>query len=118
MQPSEVLDRAKSVTGSDKATAEALGVSPQRLSDWRAGTRPFPLVSQAKACELAGMTESEQQRYVWEVIRARMGKPIGAALGGAGWIGSTGVGFALLVASLGERAATMYKPFRAQRGKC
>jgi hypothetical protein len=75
MQASELLDRAKSHTGTDRATADALGVASQQLSDWRNRRKPFPLTMQVRVCELAGMTESEQQRYAWEVLRERMGKP-------------------------------------------
>ena len=109
MQAPELLDRAREHTGSDKATADALSVSSQQLSDWRNGRKPFPITMQARVCELARMTEGEQMRYVWEVVRARMGKPTGAVLGAVAWIGFTAVVCARLVASLGD-AALMYKP--------
>ncbi len=110
MQVAELLDRAKVHTGSDKGTADALDVRFQRVSNWRHGREPCPITVQAKVCALAGMTEGEQMRYVWEVVRARMGKPIGEALGGVAWIASTVAVFAQLAASLGSSSAAMYKP--------
>lgn len=108
MQVAELLDRAKVHTGSDKATAAALEVSAQRLSDWRNGSRPMPITMQVRACDAARMNEGEQMRYVWEVVRERVGKGLhGAALGAAVLIASTAEGFALLAASRGD-LATMY----------
>ncbi len=77
----------------------------------------MPLTQQARLCELAGLTEGEQMRYVWEVVRARMGKPIAEASGAAGLIACTVVGYALLVVSHGETAA-LYRQHRAHRAPC
>lgn len=74
MQVAKLLDRAKTITGSDKATADLLGVRFQKISTWRHERESCPLAVQANLCALAGMTEGEQMRYVWEVVRARMGK--------------------------------------------
>ncbi len=116
MQVPELLDRAKSVTGSDSETARQIGVTPQRINDFRHGRVPMAITVQAKTCEIAGMTEGEQMRYVWEVVRARMGKRTGAALGAVAWIAFTVAGFAQLAASLGS--ATMYRPTRDKTREC
>jgi hypothetical protein len=53
MQVAELLDRAKSHTGSDGATGRAVGVSPQRVSDWRHKREPMPMRVVIQLCEIA-----------------------------------------------------------------
>jgi DNA-binding transcriptional regulator YdaS (Cro superfamily) len=108
MELREVIEAAATRLGSQRAVAAALDINETHLSNYKQGKTPCSLTRQAQICELAGMTEGEQMRYVWEVVRARMGKPTGAALGVVAWIASTIGVFAQLAESLGS--ATMYKP--------
>lgn len=115
MQVSELLDRAKKHTGSDAETARLLDVSAARVYEWRADRRPCPITVQASICGIAGMTEGEQMRFIWEVVRGRMGKPTGEALGVVAWIGFMAADFAQHAVSRGSAAATMYKALTTDR---
>lgn len=107
MQVPALLDRAKKHTGSDSLTARALGVSAQRVSDWRHGTRPMPAEVQDKACALACLSDAEIAAHVFE--RAGVTRPRWTSVASvAGFVGSLGTGVALFVAHFGS--ATMYRP--------
>lgn len=51
---STLLDLARRKTGSDAATARALGVPRQQVSDWRNARQNFPDKYIAKTCQIAG----------------------------------------------------------------
>ena len=51
----DLLDRAKAHTGSDNATAEAIGTTRQAISNWRHGHKPCPIEDQALLADLAGI---------------------------------------------------------------
>jgi DNA-binding transcriptional regulator YdaS (Cro superfamily) len=74
MQLGFLLDRAKKCTGSDSATAKALDVSPQRVSDWRNETRPCPAEVQVRICLLAELSDKEIAAHVIERAKACAGK--------------------------------------------
>lgn len=59
MELAKLLDSAKKVTGSDKATADALGVPFQRISDWRNGHRPAQPEDVALIASVAGVSATE-----------------------------------------------------------
>lgn len=61
-----LIDRAKSETGSDAATARALGVHPPKVSDWRHGRVPCPATVQDKLCILACLNDAEIAAHVAE----------------------------------------------------
>jgi DNA-binding transcriptional regulator YdaS (Cro superfamily) len=65
-----LFDRAKRQTGSDGLTARVLGVTSNRVSEWRNGHRPCPAEVQDKLCVIARLSDSEIARHV--IQRARM----------------------------------------------
>lgn len=90
---SDLVARAAGQVGTNKALAEMLGVSPQRLNDWKHGHVPCPLHRQAQIAELAGVDAKE---WVWSQICRQLGRAAAAvllALGlGLAAIGAHGVG--------------------------
>lgn len=73
----EVIQAAADRAGSSKALAEMLGVSPQRVNDWKHGHRPCPIHSQAQIAELAGIDAKE---WVWKQICRQLGRATAAVL--------------------------------------
>lgn len=71
-----LFDRAKRHTGSDGQTARALGVDPNRVSEWRNGHRPCPARVQDKLCVFARLSDKEIARHV--VQRAGLTRRAGA----------------------------------------
>jgi DNA-binding transcriptional regulator YdaS (Cro superfamily) len=69
MQVAELLDRAKLRTGSDGATARAVGVSAQRISDWRHKRQPIPARIVLQIGELAEFTPEDMVRAMKAVAR-------------------------------------------------
>jgi len=51
----QLIDRAKAKTGSDYATAKALGVSRMTVSNWRHGKKPCSAPDVALLAEVAGL---------------------------------------------------------------
>lgn len=103
------IDQAASTAGSNRALAEMLGVSPQRLNEWKHGHRPCPLHNQARIAELAGVDPKE---WVWREICRQLGRATAAVLltlaASLAAFGAPGVGG---VQSLARRlkCATMYR---------
>jgi len=64
MDLTRLFDRAKRRTGSDGQTARALGVDPNRVSEWRNGHRPCPAKVQDKLCVIARLSDKEIARLV------------------------------------------------------
>lgn len=64
MNLGRLFDRAKRHTGSDGLTAKTLGVTANRVSEWRNGHRPCPAEVQDKLCVIAGLSDSEIARHV------------------------------------------------------
>lgn len=67
MQVGSLLDRAKVATSSDAATARELGVSSQRISDWRNGRVSCPLHVQIKLCSIGQLSTAEAWEHMREV---------------------------------------------------
>jgi hypothetical protein len=55
----KLLDAAKNVTGSDYKTAQAIGTSRMKISDWRAGRQPAPPEDHALIAAVAGLDAEE-----------------------------------------------------------
>ena len=55
----ELMDRAKSIAGSDYALAKQLGVSRMKISNWRHGHAPCPVEDQALIASVAGLDPAE-----------------------------------------------------------
>jgi len=64
MNVARLFDRARRLTGSDGLTARTLGVSPNRVSEWRNGHRPCPAEVQDKLCVIARLSDNEIARHV------------------------------------------------------
>ena len=116
MQVAELFERAKSATGSHTATAEALGVKPQRLNDWKSGYRPCPAEVQDRLLVLSQATDAEIAAHVVE--RAGMSRKAERMAGfiEAGFAGLLATVAAAGAALLGghpgiaSAIATMYTP--------
>ncbi len=108
MQVAELLDRAKGRTGSDGLTAKALGATPQRLSQWRHGSRPCPAEVQDRLCVLGELTDAEIAGHVIE--RAGLARKKTTAGFAAGFAGSLATGVAAYAEHLGRalESAAMY----------
>ena len=62
MQPAilgELIERAATECGNKTALAEQLGVSPQRINDWRTGYQPCPPEEVALIADIAGLPAEE-----------------------------------------------------------
>lgn len=70
-----LLDSAKAIAKSDYKVAKAIGTTPQRLSDWRAGRVPCPPEFQALLASIAGFDPQQT------AIRALVERHEGTALG-------------------------------------
>lgn len=55
MQAPELIETAKKATGSDAATAKALGVTYQEVSNWRHGRRTCPPDMRARMAAMCGL---------------------------------------------------------------
>ena len=54
-----VIEQAAAKEGSGANLAKALGVNPQRVTEWKNGHRPCPIHTQAQIAELAGIDAKE-----------------------------------------------------------
>ena len=86
----QLLDKAKEQTGSDYATAKALEVSRQRISDWRNGHQSC---SPEDVAQLAGLAGLEAEKWLARAVIAkyegtakgdRLYKALGKALAATG----------------------------------
>jgi hypothetical protein len=107
MQVLELLDRAAAKTGSDSATARALGpkVTPQRVNDWRHGRRGCTWNYQFRLCQIAELSPGETLRHLEELAgKAATSTAVGVlvmlSFGSFGTVPPAG--------SHGDRTATMY----------
>lgn len=121
MQAAHLLDRAKSATGSDGLTAKRLGVSAQRISDWRSERRPLPLDVQIKLCQIAELSLAEAWSHLTSqpgLLIQKIGRSAAAIVLLLG--GSLAIGFAPSAAHAGGRDgnATMYRTSRRQPEFC
>lgn len=78
MQVHELLDATKTITKSDSATARRLGVTPQIVSDWRAGTRTCTAEDRALLADIAGVDPFPE--IAAAMLERWDGKPKGEAL--------------------------------------
>jgi hypothetical protein len=72
MNLARLFDRAKRHTGSDGLTAKTLGVTANRLSEWRNAHRPCPAEVQDKLCVIGKLSDNEIARHV--IQRARLSR--------------------------------------------
>jgi plasmid maintenance system antidote protein VapI len=77
MQLQQLIEQAAANAGTATALAKQLGVSPQRITEWKNGHRPCPLHSQAQIAELAGIDPKE---WVWGQICKQLGRVASAAV--------------------------------------
>lgn len=78
MQICELLDYAASITGSDYKTAKALQITPQIVSDWRAGRRTCTAEDRALLADVAGV--DPMLEIAEALIERCAGKPKGERL--------------------------------------
>jgi hypothetical protein len=70
MNVTELLDRAKSLTGSDSRTARAIEAHSQQVCDWRHGRARCPLAAQIKLAALLGDDpRGITDTYITETLR-------------------------------------------------
>ncbi|MDO8713143.1 MAG: helix-turn-helix transcriptional regulator [Polynucleobacter sp.] len=74
----QLLDKAKAITGSDYATAKAIGVARQHLSNWRNGSRECSPEDVAQLAEVAGL-EAEKW-FIRATLKKHEGTPKGDRL--------------------------------------
>jgi transcriptional regulator with XRE-family HTH domain len=74
----ELLDKAAAATGSDYKTAKALGITPQRLSDWRHGRQNPQPEDKALLASLAG--DDPTQALVRAILEKHADTPRGERL--------------------------------------
>lgn len=73
----DLITQAATRTGDQKHLATALGVTPQRITEWKNGHRPCPLATQARIAELAG---EDPKEWVWQAVCRQMGRATAAVL--------------------------------------
>lgn len=106
MQPEildELIERAAKECGTKTALAEKMGISAQRLNDWRTGYRPCPPEQVAILADIAGLVAEEwlvratlyhaREKPYYQRLEQAVGK----------WLPRTGAAAltCLLIASLG-----------------
>lgn len=70
MQPAELLDSVKQVTGSDGKTARTLGIAPNVISEWRRGKRSCTIETRIKLAALAGIDPRDVlEPYIEETLK-------------------------------------------------
>lgn len=74
---STLIGQAAKTAGNQGKLAGLLGVSAQRITDWKTGTRPCPLHIQAHIAELAG---EDAKEWVWRDICRQLGRAAAAVL--------------------------------------
>lgn len=77
MSLSELIQAAAQASGGQAALAKALGVSPNRVTDWKTGVRTCPLHVQAQIANLAG---EDAKEWVWSAVCRQMGRATAAVL--------------------------------------
>lgn len=83
MEARDLIDKAASRLGTCAAVARAVGVTPQRLHEWKQGHRTCPADRVDQLAELAGLSMEQRVRAVWEAVRKGAGKAVALALLGA-----------------------------------
>lgn len=111
----QLIERATEEAGSQKALAMHLGVSPNRVTDWKTGVRECPPEKVALIADAAKLPAD--QWLARAVLWRNAGKPdegrLRQALGK--WSRATGGALVLLVGmAVGELAthSTMYRPVK------
>lgn len=79
----ELMDRARSIAGSDYKLAKQIGVTPQTLSNWRHGEKPCPAADVALIAEVAGLDPQEwlSRATLWKYQGTAKGDKLHKALG-------------------------------------
>ena len=70
MQVKSLIERASQHVGSQNKLAEALGVKPPKVSNWKTGDLACPIETQAELCELAALPEAEAKDHIWRAVIA------------------------------------------------
>ena len=105
----DLIDKAKSIAGSDAALARTLGVVPQRIANWRNGSAGCSLEDQALLAAAAGL--DPLQELARAAVRKHEGTGKGDRLMGALGKGLLATGGALV--SAGANAAVIFSSIPA-----
>lgn len=106
MQIDYLLDRAKTVTGSDAETARRIGVGPNHLSDFRHGREKCPWKKHLALCDVAGLSPSETVQHMQDVAGIATGK---LAAGVVGFSLLAVLGVADTAGRIFDALSTMYR---------
>ncbi|MEO8059068.1 MAG: hypothetical protein ABI671_12135 [Burkholderiales bacterium] len=106
MQIKTLIDMAAKVAGSQTLLGIALGVSANRITDWKTGVIGCPLKIHVRLCDVAGLDDHETREHLREAARvptpkARAGALASIALVVAGVVVSA-------AAFMSDAIATMY----------
>lgn len=102
-----LIDKAKSITGSDAATARLVGVVPQRMANWRNGSATCSPEDQALIAAAAGL--NAEQVALRAMVMKHEGTPKGdrlmkvlgkALLATGGALGSAGASAAAIFSTI------------------
>ena len=105
MELKTLIDRAAGVVGNQTRLAQLVGVSPNRVSDWKQGVRPCPMETQVALCDIAGLDDHAAREH----LRAAASVPPPKRKAGAlASIALVAVASAASAAAFIERCATMY----------
>lgn len=110
----DLIDKAAKIAGSDYRLAKQIGVSPQRMSDWRAGRQSPGVEYRALMANIAGldvdqvMRDALLEKHANTPLGERLLSVLGNVVHGVGAITLTSVSAACFVmAALGDRCTEL-----------
>lgn len=110
----ELIDRAKSIAGSDYKLAKMIGVPQSRLSNWRHGADTIPPADVALIAEVAGLDpvawamKAMVSKYQGTPKGDRLMHAVGKALRATGAaLGSSGASAAVIYLTAGSGALAL-----------
>lgn len=119
----QLLDKAKEITGSDSKTARAIHVTPQALNNWRNNRQPITPADVALLAEVVGMEPSDWlakatvERYQGtpkgEALARALGKALlvtGATIVSSGANAAEGVGYLIRCIERLTMTTSRHKP--------
>jgi len=74
----DLIDKAAKIAGSDYRLAKQIGVSPQRMSDWRAGRQSPGVEYRALMADIAGLDVDQVMREA--LLEKHANTPLGERL--------------------------------------
>lgn len=111
-QLNELIDRAKAIAGSDYALSKSIGVSRQRISNWRHGHVPCPVEDQALIAAAAGLDPTEF--LVRAVVQKHEGTEKGDRLMRV--LGKSSLAIGVALAGVGAHAQAIFSTIQTTGG--